>query len=48
MCWTFGQDECVQNFGVETTCISVLGGPRRRWEDNINTGRRKIGCEDGR
>jgi len=39
-----GGERCVQGFGGETEGRRPLGGPRRRWEDNIRMNLREVGC----
>jgi hypothetical protein len=41
----WGKQECIQNFCGETCKTAAW---KTRWEENITTDLREIGCEDGR
>ena len=43
-CCTFGgRERCAQGFGGETCGKETVGGPRRRWEDNIKMDLEEVG-----
>jgi hypothetical protein len=40
--------EGIQNFGKQHVVRHPLGGPRRKWDDNIRLDLWEIGCKDER